>query len=543
MKKCCLLIIICTACAKQVPLTGGLKDVDPPKIVSTTPSNGSLNFNGQEIVLEFDEYIKEENLRSQLLITPRVTSTYKSRVNRNRITLSFDQPFDSATTYTLNFREGIKDITENNVPDNLTFVFSTGDYLDSISLSGQVRSLMTKEALEDITISLYQTEDTITIFDGPPLYSTKTTKDGKFDLQNIKYGNYLLYALNDKNQNLQLESQDEGYAFLASSLLLSDSTANIDLSLQNLDTRPIILQNSRPVQNNFDLKFNKYIVDYQLADSTISLKSNLVESNRTLRIYQNDLVPDSLALRFEVRDSLLQKLDSTVYIRFEESSRKGEKFSGNLTLPRGGVDKQFTTTLNLNKPLDRINYDSIYFRFDTLAKIPIAAHQVSLNHSEDQLIFRIHMDSVIQKDTVLLGWEQSFEFIIANESIFSIEQDTLSQISRELSIKKPEDHGLLAGSITTSYENYFVQLLDKDFKVVESRPANSTSTYAFRNVLPGDYSLRILIDENNNGQWDPGNIHESRLPEPVRLFFHPNVGTEVITIRANWEQIDVDLSF
>ncbi|MDH3709360.1 MAG: Ig-like domain-containing protein [Cyclobacteriaceae bacterium] len=543
MKKCCLLLLICTACAKQVPLTGGLKDIDPPVILTTVPANGSLNFQGQEIVLEFDEYIKEDNLRSQLLITPRTSSTYKTKVNRNKITLSFEEPFDSATTYTLNFREGIKDITESNVPDNLTFVFSTGDFLDSVSVSGKVRSLMTLEPQEDITISMYQVDDSLTIFSGPPLYSTKTLKDGSFSLRNVKYGTYLVYALSDANRNLKLESQDESYAFLPSSLLLSDSTSGLEFNLQTLDTRPIVLQNSRPVHSNFDLKFNKYLVDYQLLDSTILLKSNLVESHKTLRIYKNDQVKDSLALRFQVRDSLSQKLDTTVYIKFQESTREPEKFTANLLLPSGGVNRRFTSMLVLTKPVDRINYDSIYFRFDSVTQIPLSPDAITLNYSGDLIELRVDMDSIFNQDTTLLRWENNFEFIIAKTGFISVEEDTLNQIVRELIIKKPEEHGVLAGSIKTSYPSYTLQLIDKNFKVIETQKSSESAQYAFRNVVPGDYSIRLLIDADNNGEWDPGNINESRLPEPVRLFFHPNVGSNTITIRANWEQNDVDLDF
>ncbi len=543
MKKCCLLLLICTACAKQVPLTGGLKDTDPPVILTTVPANGSLNFQGQEIVLEFDEYIKEDNLRGQLLITPRTSSTYKSKVNRNKITLSFEEPFDSATTYTLNFREGIKDITESNVPDNLTFVFSTGDFLDSVSVSGKVRSLMTMEPQEDITISMYQVDDSLTIFSGPPLYSTKTLKDGSFSLRNIKYGTYRVYALSDANRNLKLESQDESYAFLPSSLLLSDSTSGLEFNLQVLDTRPIVLQNSRPVQKNFDLKFNKYLVDYQLLDSTILLKSNLVESNKTLRIYKNEQVKDSLALRFQVRDSLSQKLDTTVYIKFQESTREPEKFTANLLLPSGGVNKRFSSKLVLTKPVDRINYDSIYFRFDSVTQIPLSPDAITPNYSGDLIELEVDMDSIFKQDTTLLRWENNFEFIIAKTGFISVEEDTLNRIMRELIIKKPEEHGVLAGSINTSYPSYIVQLINKDFKVIETQKSSESAQYAFRNVVPGDYSIRLLIDADNNGEWDPGNINESRLPEPVRLFFHPNVGSNTITIRANWEQNDVDLDF
>ena len=518
--------------------------MDSPVLTTTIPQNGSLNFEGNEIVLEFDEYVKEENLITQLLITPRIDGTYKTRVNRNRVILSFEEEFDSATTYTLNFREGIKDITEGNVPDNLNFVFSTGDFLDSASISGSVRSLMSKEQQEDITISLYQTEDSITVFNGPPLYSTKTNEQGLFSIQNVKYGNYYLYAIKDENQNLQLESRDEAYGFLPDSILLSDSLTDANLELQYLDTREIVLQNSRPVGNNFDFKFNKYLVRYQLLDPEIPLKSNLVERNNTLRIYKNELVTDSLALHIEVEDSLSQKLDTTIYIRFESSERKPADFSGSLKLTNGPVDRIIKTSIKLNKPVASINYDSIYFRFDSLGSIPISADHISLGYSEDLLDFNINLDSIFAQDTLLLSWDSKFEFVLAAGGIISIEQDTLGKLVREISLKLPEEHGLLAGTINTIYPSFILQLLDKDFEVIEEQKfqeVENAATYRFRNITPGDYSFRILVDQNLNGRWDPGNMLEAILPEPVKVYFHPNVGSAVLTVRANWEQTDINL--
>ena len=97
MKKSWLLISLFISCANPIPPTGGPKDLDPPLLLSTNPENKTLNFNQSSIALEFDEYIKEENLLTQLMITPSIEGTYKYQLTRNRITLNFEEPFDSAT--------------------------------------------------------------------------------------------------------------------------------------------------------------------------------------------------------------------------------------------------------------------------------------------------------------------------------------------------------------------------------------------------------------------------------------------------------------
>jgi len=375
-----VLVFLLVACARQVPLTGGLKDLDAPQLVTSQPANKALNFNDQKIVIEFDEYIKQENLLNQLIITPRIEGTYKTKLNKNILTLDFEEPFDSATTYTLNFREGIKDITEGNVPPNLKFVFSTGSYLDSISISGTVRNLLTQESLEDITISLYRPDDTVTVFNGTPQYLAKTDKDGKYALQNIKNGNYLIYAINDDNQNLKLETRTESYGFLSEAQTLQDSTANLNFQLLALDNRDITLISSRPVGKNFDIFFNKSLKDYRVTNPNPNLASNLIEDNRNLRIYKKgDLAADSIAFQFQAFDSLGQSIDTLIYARFQESDRKSPNLNANVNLKDQAVDKRFTGQIKFNKPIGSIDTNQIMIRFDSLNAIKVPDSMLSIN--------------------------------------------------------------------------------------------------------------------------------------------------------------------
>ncbi|GJM29565.1 MAG: hypothetical protein DHS20C17_22000 [Cyclobacteriaceae bacterium] len=545
MKYTWLLIFFGFACANPIPPTGGPRDFDPPVILNTTPPNKTLNFDQSEITLEFDEYIKEENLLTQLMITPNLGSTYKYQVNRNRITLSFEEPFDSATTYTLNFREGVKDITEGNVPPNLKFVFSTGNFLDSASVNGTIRSLMTKELLEDITISLYIEGDTIDIFSGPPRYSTLSDKEGLFSIENIKNGNYLVYAIDDKNRNLKLEPRTEGYGYLINPMELNDSMPPIELHLYNLDTRPIVLQNSRPIGNNYDIKFNKALSSYRLVDPGIPLNSNLVEDNQTLRIYYTEAIQDSLALQLSVSDSLNQTLDTLVYVKYQQSSRKPDKLTSNFSLKNGPVNKLWKSTVKFNKPISSFHYDSIYFKFDSLYYIPIVDSMLVTTYSRDEFTLTMNFQQYLTTDSIFSNWASPFEFIAAAGSIISVENDSISKIAQKFSFKKPKNFGIIRGTVNTQHESYVIQLLNNSFDLIAELNAQEiiNNNYQFVHIEPGNYCIRILVDANNNGAWEAGNILEFLPPEPVHLFYHANTDGKSINLRANWEQSGLDLVF
>ena len=431
------------------------------------------------------------------------------------------------------------------MPPNLKFVFSTGDFLDSASVTGTVRSLMTKELLEDITVSLYVDPDTATIFDAPPRYTTLTDDNGVFILENIKNGNYNIYSLDDKNRNLTLESRSEAYGYLDYALQLNDSMPPLELFVYNLDTRPIVLQNSRPVANNYDLKFNKSLSNYRLLDHENILRSNLVEDNQTLRIYFNHQVEDSLAVRFNVQDSLQQSLDSLIYVKFEESARKPEKFTHTVSLKSGPVNKLWQTNLEFNKPIKQFLYDSIYFRFDSLYHIPISDSMFTENYSKDSYQLSFDFNSYLTDDSVFSNWSKPFEFVVAAGSVISVENDSINEKTVEYSFKDPKEFGIIRGTVTTQYNSYIIELIEKGFEVVQTLQASdlSDNLYEFRHIEPGNYSIRVMIDENNNGTWDPGSILNKVPPEKVVLFYHPNTDGKQINLRANWEQSGLDIVF
>ena len=129
--------IVLWSCATQSQPTGGPKDKTPPKIVSTIPENQSLNYKGNFIELEFDELIVVANIKNELIITPRIDSEYDFKLRKGRLILEFEEDFKDSTTYTFNFRESIKDLTEGNSA-NALLSFSTGPFLDTGSIKGNI---------------------------------------------------------------------------------------------------------------------------------------------------------------------------------------------------------------------------------------------------------------------------------------------------------------------------------------------------------------------------------------------------------------------
>ena len=286
------------SCANQTQPTGGPKDETPPVLLSVVPADQSVNYSGKQITLEFNEFVKADKLNQQLIITPRFDVPYNVKQNKNVISLVFEENFEDSTTYTFNFRESIKDLTEGNAATNLIIAFSTGDYLDSLSLSGKVDHLLLNKPAEEFLVGLFKYPDTLNLFNSKPLYSTKTTADGIFEFQNLKNDLFNIYAYQDKNDNLLCESDKESHGFLTDPITLDNSLDSIQIYVQQIDVRPLRIVSSRPNGKYFELKFNKYITSYNLDNlsDSIPIFSSMLEKNHMIRIYDTNNTNDSLTL-------------------------------------------------------------------------------------------------------------------------------------------------------------------------------------------------------------------------------------------------------
>ena len=142
-------------CARRGSPTGGDKDITPPVLIKADPKNLSTNFNKKTIRLTFDEFITLEDVQNQLVISPPLKYIPKIRpqgTTSKFVEITFKDTLRENTTYTINFGQSIVDNNEGNPNRFLTYVFSTGDLIDSLSISGVVKDAYNKKADEFISV-------------------------------------------------------------------------------------------------------------------------------------------------------------------------------------------------------------------------------------------------------------------------------------------------------------------------------------------------------------------------------------------------------
>ena len=150
------ILLVFEKCAQVAPLTGGERDILPPKLTEAIPANKSLKFNSALIYLKFNEYVQLKNLKNQLIISPglKTEPEITAEGKRIRIELKKEELLPN-TTYRFYFGKTIADMTEGNLIQNFDYIFSTGNFIDSLKIKGQITEAFDLKNSGDALVGLY----------------------------------------------------------------------------------------------------------------------------------------------------------------------------------------------------------------------------------------------------------------------------------------------------------------------------------------------------------------------------------------------------
>ena len=290
------------------------------------PPDETINFKGNKIELTFSEDVTLNAPKEQLIITPTIGKDYKITARKDAVVLEFEEPLQDSTTYTFNFRETVQDITEKNPVENLALAYSTGDYIDSLSIEGKVYNMLEGKEVADATVALHIENDTFNIFEHPAVYFTKTDKEGNFRIDHLKPDNYFIYAFQDKNRNLIVNSRSESYGFLSDHQYLLENIKDVEIGLINLDAGPLRITSARPYNTYFNIKTTKNLRTFAVTstDST-TLSYTFGEDNANIRLYDT-VEKDSIQIHLVASDSINNMIDTTLYAKFLTREVTPEEF-------------------------------------------------------------------------------------------------------------------------------------------------------------------------------------------------------------------------
>jgi hypothetical protein len=508
-------------CAQFVPPTGGPTDKAAPRLLNSNPSNKTKNFHGNTISMDFDEYIDITALKQELIIVPDPNILYLIKQKDKNVKLVFEKQFQDSTTFTLNFRNGIKDLSERNPSKNLKIVFSTGPEIDSLTLNGTIMDLHTKLPVLDALVGLYK-KDTLPLNKKKPDYFIKTDSSGKFLFENIKSDKYFVMSFTDKNQNLIFDQKNENIGFIKDTVIVNKNTVIDTLEIYSANYTKNKIKKNISRENEFIIQLDKPTKSATISIDDSSIVSNYDKLNLNFfKIKQpaNDTLLAKIILvdSLNISDTISQKI---YFANPSKTKRKIQSFPINSTI-KNNQELTRTTTYNFTfqYPITRFDSSKAIFKTDTV--ISEKPKYTWLN--KNTLI--VEVNTKARENTQLTFPSNIFE---------NYKGDTNSLFSIKNPIINNNDLGSIEGSTITNAGTKIAQLINEDSGIITNTQTFS-SKFNFKNIIPGSYNVKIIFDENNNGIWDAGNINTKRLPERILI------RKESIRVRANFELKDIEI--
>lgn len=516
-----LLLLITIGCAKRGSITGGLKDTIAPVLKASYPENFSKNFKGNEIKLVFDENIKLKNLNKQLIISPpmKYEPLILPTTPSKTITIKIKDTLQPNITYSFNFGQSIADNNEGNPFNQFKYVFSTGNYIDSLSLRGKVKSAYDKEVESFVSVLLYEVNDTFTdsiVYNQTPKYVTNTLDSLKtFQLENLKAGKYLLVALKDYNSNNKYNPKTDKIGFIKELITIpNDTVYELELFKEKLPFKTF-----KPTQASG----NRLLMGFEG-----KLNNGKDWPKTILKNGTDDLT--HIVTKFPKKDSLQIwfKPIKTDSLRLAVAK---DKYEANFTFK---IKDQKKDTLNLSAV--QINDLKFRDRFTIESSTPLATVENSkislLNKAKIAVPFTTEYDDYNQKLYFDFKKEPSENYTIrilpgALTDFFEKSNDTLNF---KLNTKPVEDYGNLTVVLANVKQfPVIIELTNEKGDVLASEFTEEKTTINFNLIDPALYSLRAIYDANKNKEWDSGNYLEKLQAEEVIYF------SKEIDVRANWD--------
>ena len=570
-------LLLFARCANPVTPTGGPKDEKPPRVMECDPPNQSVRFRDRSIRIEFDEFVTLKNPVSEIFISPPLRHAPETRLRGRSLLIDIKDTLAPGTTYSITFGNALTDLTEGNILKGFNYVFSTGDYIDSLSMQGNVALAFDHRPQKDIFVELYLNNNDTLALDSlplhvPPYYVTKSDADGRFRFNNLRDAPFRLIALGDQNGDLIFNQPAERIAFsdslvrpfyervakkdtavadsakagvaavtdtLKTVAAQSDSTTVTQVAVppppvhslllfEEVDSVQRIRKVSAPSEGVALLAFRFPVRDLKVTplnfDSVAPWqRTEFSRKSDSVWLWVTRPATDSLIARVTVGDKVLDTI--RMQLNKPESDKKGSKKE---QLKRLALQTPFSTAgLNQYKNKLKIKFSYPLSKWDF--------SRVLLIKGKDTLRPSVTFADSIRRSIFLdTKWEEdkNYRILIPDSTFVGINGLSQDTVRIDFKTRSERDFGSLV--VNMKQENrpgrYIIQLLNEAETVIyEEHFIDGSGPVRFEFIPPGKYKLKAIHDRNGNGRWDTGNYRKLSQPETVIYF------PKTLEIRGNWE--------
>lgn len=564
------------SCANQgVGPGGGPRDSIPPVVLRSIPEPGQINVSSNQIEVVFNEYVVPDKLAEKLVVSPPLAQRPTIRTKGKGIQVKINEDLIPDRTYSVDFKDGIKDYNEGNKLESFRMIFSTGEKLDTLRIKGRLLNAQTLSPVENGAVTLY-TIDNDTIFRTlRPDFVARTDKQGRFMFDNLPKTSYRMYGLVDGDNNLMYTQPTEAIAFVDSMLEVdAEYLAKTDTLIVGSDTlistgytryspdslycllftekrfSQYIRSQKRASRESISLGFAEALTDsfaFGLTDypdslnwcySEVSIPRDSVEiwisdsqivAKDTLHLWVSYLktFPDG-ANRFSTDTLVMMYAPPKAKKPRKEEPAEPENRSGvvpfqiSSSLKGGDFDLDQELTLELQWPVDTLKPEAISFERYSSDTVTAPQPFVLTAVSGSKRKFRLDFD---------LAEATRYKLSIDSAAISSFTGIPNAAFEATFKTRNSDYYGAVILNIQGFEGNgvlYLLRHTDKE-EVVDTLHINGTGEYTFKYVKPEKFRIKLLDDQDGNGQWTTGNLEKRQQPE--RVYYFP----KVLKVRSNWE--------
>jgi hypothetical protein len=525
------------SCAQVVRPTGGKTDSSPPVVLGFFPENKTINFTGNSFSIKFDEYFAVKDINKQWIISPPLKATPEYKIKGKTLIVSIADTLKENATYNFNFGKSIADVNEGNELLGLSYIFSTGQFIDSLKLSGAVMQAINNNKEKEVLVMLYEESRC-----GADSFPYKITPDyfavcdggGNYVIDYIKPGNYRAIALKDGNSNYLFDSFEEPVGFCDSLIHLNKNTTLDFKIFKEVEEKTYLKNKFNAEYGCFTVILNKPVPQLKIVPMHLKKSDDwaIIETNKlkdTVTIFLTDFSADTLKLLVLNNSVVIDTVEFPVLPREKFIGKNKRSIASKLVLksiPSAGGEKDLTVplTLTFNHPVSKFTSDSITLQRRNQA-IPLKLMK------QDEVGKKYLIDCTLNNDS-------SYQLLVkpgAFTDCFGNKNDTLLVSFKVPSVESTGNLYLTlsndsaATPIDFNNHHYLLQLLNEKGEAVNTQKVEKYGTVNYLLMKPGNYKAQLIVDSNKNGQWDTGKYLNKQQAETI-IFMSGS-----INLRANWD--------
>ena len=539
------IIVLLIGCAGQRLPEGGPVDSTPPEIISVFPEPNSINYTGNSIVLEFNEYVDRRSVESAIFISPTIENA-EYDWSGTELTILFNQELRKNTTYVVSVGTDVVDVRAGNrMAKTFSISFSTGEKIDNGAIIGKVFD----EKPDGVLIFSYRLNDinadTLNPAISKPDYLTQTGKSGDFELINLAAGKYRLFAIRDEYRNLLYDSETDAAGTTDDVLITTtdslktgikfiiakeDTTPPRIISVQSTDNRHIAVQFSEPLDSSSISVKNFQILDTagQKALSVLNYFPLNNQFNLFTVVTEKQTADTLYVLKVNgVKDKSGFVINPIAQVKQFTGSKVHD------TIPPSIV---FSTVKDSTSTI--FPADELIFEFSDVLQQPIKDSAISLSRKKDSVQIPVQITLVttaafsVRPKSKLLANERYVLHLRWNElkdPFSNFRKDSVTKFT--FAVNDPENYGSIEGSFAG---------FGSTFSIIEAQNNNDnkqptlitkvseSGKFLFTQLPEGRYTLKAFDDINKNRMNDAGKVFPFVRAEQFSHY------QDTIRVRARW---------